>query len=479
MEEERRSIGLEDGFRFDYTHMTGEAGVSAADLERLRPAMLRAAQAVEEIVATGTSRGHLSKDGAPEPVYFARQAYLREGNPNTEESLARLEAMGDAWQNNVDAAVFIGIGGSYLGEKLMFELATHPYWNQLPGDERQGRPQIYFAGNNVDGDSLYGLVAMLELQSRALGRPLRVQLVPMSKSGTTMEPLTAFTALWEHLHQHPLEFEVDVTVVTELSESSLLYRMAEKQGWEKLEIPVGIGGRFCVLSNPGLLMGAVLGYDIRSLLAGAREMAERCLKGSLEENPALLNAALKYLAAEKLGAPIEVFMGYGDKLKILGEWYVQLLAESLGKRQRRDGKNIFYGRTPVVALGTTDMHSMTQQHQDGARDKVLQFVEVERPAAQVRVPNPFPEEPGFDRYAGRNMDTLLKAALNANEQALAGDGRLSARYILPELSPRHVGQLLMFLMFSIAYEGELADVDAYDQPGVESYKRIMKKELEG
>ena len=120
---------------------------------------------------------------------------------------------------------------------------------------------------------------------------------------------------------------------------------------------------------------------------------------------------------------------------------------------------------------------MTQQHQDGARNKVVQFLEVKKPAVTVRVKNPFADASAFALYADKDLHRLLKAALDANEAALTEDRRLNARYVLPELTPRYVGQLLMFLMFSIAYEGELADVDAFDQPGVETYKRLMKAAL--
>jgi glucose-6-phosphate isomerase len=361
---------------------------------------------------------------------------------------------------------------------VIFDLAAKPYWNQLPKKERNGYPQIYFAGNNVDGVALQGLMRQLTLQAQHVKHPLHIQLVPISKSGTTMEPLTSFAALLNYMKAHPEWFTVDVTAVTGLdAKESLLYRLAQENNWPAYSIPEGIGGRFCILSNPGLLMCAALGYDIRALLDGAREMSELCLATEGTDNPALLNASLKYLAAEKLGADIEVLMGYGDTLQCLGAWYVQLLAESLGKRLDRNGKTAFYGRTPVVAVGTTDMHSMTQQHQDGKRNKVIQFLEVAKPAETIVVNNPFPKEKAFALYAGKEMNVLLQAALKANETALTEDGRLNARYILPELAPRYVGQLLMFLMYSIAYEGELADVDAYDQPGVEAYKLIMKAEL--
>ena len=471
-------VGIREGFRFQYQNLVGEGRVTEEALQALQPAMEQAVKAVRAIRSEGFSKAHLSKDGTPEHVYFPRQAYLAEGNPNDEASVKRLEELGAAWKDSVDAAVFIGIGGSYLGDKVIFDLAAKPYWNQLPKKERNGYPQIYFAGNNVDGVALQGLMRQLTLQAQHVKHPLHIQLVPISKSGTTMEPLTSFAALLNYMKAHPEWFTIDVTAVTGLDpKESLLFRLAQENNWPAYSIPEGIGGRFCILSNPGLLMCAALGYDIRALLEGAREMSELCLATEGADNPALLNAALKYLAAEKLGADIEVLMGYGDTLQCLGAWYVQLLAESLGKRMDRNGKTAFYGRTPVVAVGTTDMHSMTQQHQDGKRNKVIQFLEVENPAETIVVDNPFPKEKAFALYAGKEMNVLLQAALKANETALTEDGRLNARYVLPELTPRYIGQLLMFLMYSIAYEGELADVDAYDQPGVEAYKRIMKAEL--
>lgn len=477
---EKYSTGVPGGFTFFFEHMLGKGRITEQDLAKLAPALAAAEESVRRIWRDGVANAHVSKEGKPEHVYFPRQAYITSENPNDEAGIARLEQLAREWRDTVDAAVFIGIGGSYLGDRVIFDLAAGPYWNQLPPEERKGCPQIYFAGNNVDGTALKGLLRNLTLQAEQSGRPLRIQLVPISKSGTTMEPLTAFATLLHYMQEHGSLFQIGVTAVTGLDpEESLLYRLALEEGWDALSIPEGIGGRFCILSNPGLLMGAALGYNIRELLDGAREMSELCLSTGGKENPALWNAALKYLAARELGADIEVLMGYGDQLQCLGAWYVQLLAESLGKRNDRNGNPVYYGRTPVVAVGTTDMHSMTQQHQDGARNKVIQFLEIETPAAGLFVPNPFPGEAAFALYAGQEMHTLLRAALTANETALTEDGRLNARYVLPRLEPRYVGQLLMFLMYSIAYEGELANVDAYDQPGVEAYKRIMKAELAG
>ncbi|MBP2667021.1 MAG: Glucose-6-phosphate isomerase, partial [Firmicutes bacterium] len=191
------------------------------------------------------------------------------------------------------------------------------------------------------------------------------------------------------------------------------------------------------------------------------------------KNPALLGAVLKYLASENHGRHLEVFMPYADYLKSVSEWYIQLLAESLGKRTDREGRPVYYGRTPIVAVGTTDMHAQTQQHQDGARDKVVQFLRIKDWGKDITVPDVFPSETSVAKFAGITLAAALEVARESNAEALAADGRFSAVFTLPKLSAFHLGELLYLLALSVAYEGELADVDAYDQPGVEAYKKIM------
>ena len=147
------------------------------------------------------------------------------------------------------------------------------------------------------------------------------------------------------------------------------------------------------------------------------------------------------------------------------------------KRKDREGNVVYYGRTPVSAVGSTDMHAQTQQHQDGKKDKVIQFVEILEREQQIVLNNPFTHISSLKKYDGLSVDHALKIALAANEEALNSDGRLNAKYILPRIDEYYLGQLLYFLMLSVAYEGELADVDAYDQPGVETYKQIMKLKM--
>ena len=475
------TLQLSDGFVFDYGMMLGEGRLSIKDLEVFHESTEKAAEAIDLLRENGYARGHYSKDGKPEPVYFMRLPYVKDGNPNNPRSLAKLHEFSNYVKQEIDAVVFLGIGGSFLGNKVLFDAFCGETWNCLSLEDRHKRPYIFFSGNNLDPLQSLNLRILLQNIASTVekkGDVFKVLLVPISKSGTTLETLTAFSYYYEKGF-HDDNVQVEVAVVTGLDEktNSPLYRLAKTHGWRYFDVYDGIGGRFSVLHDVGLVTAAAIGLDIEAILDGARAMDMACRSHNLWENPALLNASLKYLAAKKRKCDIEVFMGYGMCLKSVSEWYVQLLAESLGKRHDRDGNTVFYGRTPIAAVGSTDMHAQTQQHQDGRRNKVVQFLYVESFAKDIILGNPFPETTEFSRYYGLSMQKALKTAMNANREALDSDNRFSALYSLPVLDEFHMGQLLYFLMLSIAYEGELANVDAFDQPGVEAYKRIMKREL--
>jgi glucose-6-phosphate isomerase len=169
-------------------------------------------------------------------------------------------------------------------------------------------------------------------------------------------------------------------------------------------------------------------------------MDQACQAADPWKNPALLNAVLKYLAAANHGRNIEIFMPYADRHKAVAEWYVQLLAESLGKRADRQGREVLYGRTPVVAVGTTDMHAQTQQHQDGPRDKVVQFVRIAAWEKDPVIPDAFPAAGELAKIASLRMSQALDTALEANAEALGSDGRYSAVLHLPRLNAFHLGE---------------------------------------
>lgn len=473
-------ITMPSGLVFDFTNMFGENRLQQDEVaQAIVECGSRADAAVRSIRAEGVAKNHLSKDGTPEHVYFTRMPYVAEGNPNTEASIIKLLKYSKALRQQ-DVVVFLGVGGSYLGNKVLFDAFGGCHWN-TNSTMRQGQPRIYFSGNNLDPVDCNGLVYEVErLAARHAerGQKLKVMLVPISKSGTTLETISAFTYFFDVFQKDP-DIALDCTVVTDLTaavEQAPLLQLAQRFGWERFDIKEGIGGRFCVMTDPGLVTMAALGSDIEEFLCGAREMDRFCQQANLEENPALLNALLKYMAYRK-GREIEVFMPYSMHLKSLSEWYVQLLAESLGKRYDRNGKIVNYGRTPIVAVGTTDMHAQTQQHQDGRLNKVVQFLEIANPEEEAVIHNPFVDVPFFKKYDGLDMNKALKVALAANEAALSSDNRYNAKFTLPKLNEYYLGQMMYFLMLSVAYEGELADVDAYDQPGVEVYKRIMKAQL--
>ena len=437
-------IVMPSGIVFDFSNMVGAGRLQAQEVEQaLQQQGAAADKAVCELRRSGFAEKHLSKDGTPEHVYFPRMPYIADGNPNTEQSIIKLMRYSKHLRSK-DVVIFLGVGGSYLGNKVLFDAFGGYHWN-TSATLRQGQPCIYFSGNNldpVDCNSLLFKMRRMAGVSAQEGKKLKIMLVPISKSGTTLEPISAFTYFYDNMSH----------------------------------IKEGIGGRFCIMTDPGLVTMAALGGDIEEFLRGARDMDIYCQQAEPAENPALLNALLKFMAYER-GRDIEVFMPYSMRLKSLSEWYVQLLAESLGKRCNREGETVYYGRTPIVAVGTTDMHAQTQQHQDGRLNKVVQFLEVANPEEEAVLHNPFADVPFFDKYEGMDMAKALKAALNANEAALTGDNRYNARFTLPKLNEYYLGQLMYFLMLTIAYEGELADVDAFDQPGVEVYKKLMKAQL--
>lgn len=469
---------LPSGFVFDYRNMVGEGKITASDIDALQDKIKAAQEAIKVMRATGVIRGHLSKDGEPELVLFSQLPYIADGNLNSPASIKRLADFGEALKESTDAVISFGIGGSYLGNRVLYDVQCGAYWNSMTKEERNGYPKLYFSGNNLDPRSTEELLAEILRNARkakAHGQDeYRVKLVVISKSGSTLDTMATFMILYTAL----LEAEgisVSVTAVTDPNEAkpTLLKKLATEQGWDTFSVPDGVGGRFSIFCEVGLITAACIGFDIEAFLAGARAMDEVCQTDDLYDNPALMNAVLKYIAAETYGRDIEVFMPYADNLKSTAEWYIQLLAESLGKRLDREGNTVFYGRTPIVAVGTTDMHAQTQQHQDGKQNKVVQFLEVGSWDSDPMIPDAFPSAPKLSDISGLPISAALQSALESNAQALAGDNRLSAVFHLPKLDAYHLGELLYLLALSIAYEGELANVDAFDQPGVEGYKRIL------
>lgn len=445
-------ITLKSGFVFDVENLYGPGKVTEEDVKAMEPAYTKAHEAVMEMRKTGIMAGHLSKDGEPEAVLFPQLPYIVEGNINNPERIMAMEELARQVRNRVDAVVFFGIGGSYLGGKVLFDVQCGEFWNLKSTEARKGYPKAFFAGNNVDSHKVSGLIEFLKADSAAKSG-YTVMGVVISKSGSTIEPMSNYMVVRQAMEDAGIKFEtVAVTDPHEGEKETLLHGLARKSGWPIFYVPDGVGGRFSVFSEVGLLVGALVGFDIRQFLAGARDMDKACQNPDIWQNPALLNSVLKYISGAKYGRDLEVLMPYADSLKSLSEWYIQLLAESLGKRLDKQGNVVNYGRTPIVAVGTTDMHAQTQEHQEGPKDKVVQFVSIANWKDDVVVPHMYDEYPKLAAFSGLPLSSILEAARSSNAEALIGDGRPNANYILPELTPYHLGEVMFMLCLSIAYE---------------------------
>ena len=467
-------ITLPSGLVLDMTNLYGpDKLITEQEVADFAPVYKKAHDVMMNLRKTGTVAGHLSKDGDPEMVLFPQLPYIVDGNINSPERIFALEELGRKVRNRIDAVVFFGIGGSYLGGKVLFDVQCGEFWNLKSVKERNGYPKAFFAGNNVDSHKMTGLIQTLRAESEAK-KDYTVMAVIISKSGSTIEPMSNYMVLKKAMDDAGIAVEtVAVTDPHEGEKETLLHGLARKSGWPIFYVPDGIGGRFSVFSEVGLIVGALTGFDIRAFLAGAKEADQACKSDDITQNPALLNSVLKYLAGSKHGRDLEVLMPYADNLKSLSEWYIQLLAESLGKRLDKQGNVVNYGRTPIVAVGTTDMHAQTQEHQEGPKDKVVQFVSIANWADDLVVPHMYDEYEKLAAFSGLPLSSILEAARSSNAEALIGDGRPSANYILPELNAFNLGELMFILCWSIAYEGEYANVDAFNQPGVEVYKRFL------
>ena len=360
-----------------------------------------------------------------------------------------------------DNFVVLGIGGSALGPLAIHQALNHYYYNELPPAKRGHRPRLYVM-DNIDPVRFNELLEVLD--------PHKTLFNVISKSGNTSETMAQFLIIRDTLRRVCGDHYAEHIVVTTDKEKGNLLPIVLKEGYQRFVIPAGIGGRFSELTPVGLLAAAICGIDVDQLLEGALRMDQwiRDSKGVIS-NPAQLRAALAHLSWQQ-GKNISVFMPYADGLKTMADWYAQLWAESLGKRHDRQGRVINIGQTPVKALGVTDQHSQVQLYVEGPDDKVITFVTVDqfKSTREIPIDLELPEDIQF--LGGRTLEELLGAEQQATEYALTLAGRQHQKIKLSSLDAYNVGQLLLLLEWETAYMGELLNINAFDQPGVEEGK---------
>ncbi len=383
--------------------------------------------------------------------------------PERTEIADAIRASAEEKAGRYDDIVVLGIGGSALGTIALRTALLHPFHNQLPKERRGGIPRLHVL-DNVDPVPLSAFFdGMIDLE--------RTLFILISKSGATAETMAQYLTAVELLENclGPETVPDHLVAITD-RETGVLRPIAKKRKLESWVIPDGVGGRFSVLSPVGLLPAALAGIDIHGLLAGAGEMDLRCRGGDPTRNPAVLFAAIHYLADTRLNARISVMMPYASGLKDVADWYAQLWAESLGKAESRAGKTVHAGQTPVKALGVTDQHSQVQLYREGPYDKVTTFLRVESFARDLRIPELHPDEPKLAYLGGHTFGELLEAERKGTEIAMVDAGRMNLTISLPEISAHTIGQLFFALEMATAISGELYDIDAFNQPGVEAGK---------
>jgi glucose-6-phosphate isomerase len=357
----------------------------------------------------------------------------------------------------------IGIGGSTWGSIALHSALSHPYYNLLPKEKRGGRPR-FFLIDNCDPAETAGLIDLLDAEKTLINI--------VSKSGATPEPMANFVKYYGIMSDSVGADCAEHFIITTDEGDGVLRKVAKAEGIRCLDIPKGVGGRFSVFSPAGLFPAAVLGIDIEDSLAGARYMDERCKQSDVWQNPAYLFAVLEYLLITEKNYNISVLMPYSRKLRHIVNWYVQLWAESLGKEKTRNGETINAGSTPLKAIGAADQHSLLQLFNEGPFDKSITFIKIEHYENEVAIPRLFSGYNELEYFGGHSLEELIKTELVATQLALTRYGRPNKTIILPEINAFTVGELLYFYEIVTTVMGELYNVNAFDQPGVEEGKNI-------
>ncbi len=384
----------------------------------------------------------------------------RELPHNQAEVVDKIEAAAAAIRQKFDAFVVLGIGGSALGPIAVQQALCHSHYNELPAFMRKG-PRIYVE-DNIDPERMEALLDVIDVHDTMFN--------VVTKSGSTSETMSQLLIITDELHRALGEDISDNLIATTDREKGNLVKIAAKEGLTSFIVPDGVGGRFSELCPVGLLAAAVAGVDIRELLAGAAYMDELTQEKDCFKNPAYMLAALQ-VAAMRRGCNIHVMMPYADSLKYIADWYAQLWAESLGKRVDRSGRTVNAGQTPVKALGVTDQHSQVQLYTEGPFDKVITFLGVERFRTVTEIPQGYTDIPDVAFLCGHTQNELIAAELEATQYAVMKSGHLSDRITLPAVNAFTIGELLYLFEIATAYAGELLNIDAFDQPGVEEGKK--------
>ena len=372
------------------------------------------------------------------------------------EEFARIKKAAAKIQSDSDVLLVIGIGGSYLGARAAIEFLRHSFYNSVSKEIRK-TPEIYFVGNSISSTYIKHLIDVIG------DRDFSINMI--SKSGTTTEPAIAFRVFKEMMEKKYGKEEAAkrIYATTDRAKGSLK-GLATEEGYESFVVPDDVGGRFSVLTAVGLLPIAVSGADIDKLMEGAAEGRRLALEKEYEKNDALLYAAIRNILLRK-GKSVEILANYEPSVHYVSEWWKQLYGESEGK----DQKGIF----PASVDLTTDLHSMGQFIQDGARIMFETVINIEKSREEIIINEEPVDLDGLNYLAGKSVDFVNKSAMNGTILAHT-DGQVPNLMVtVPEVNEYYLGELFYFFEFACGVSGYLLGVNPFNQPGVESYKKNM------
>ena len=372
------------------------------------------------------------------------------------EEFARIKKAAAKIQSDSDVLLVIGIGGSYLGARAAIEFLRHSFYNSVSKEIRK-TPEIYFVGNSISSTYIKHLIDVIG------DRDFSINMI--SKSGTTTEPAIAFRVFKEMMEKKYGKEEAAkrIYATTDRAKGSLK-GLATEEGYESFVVPDDVGGRFSVLTAVGLLPIAVSGADIDKLMEGAAEGRKLALETEYEKNDALLYAAIRNILLRK-GKSVEILANYEPSVHYVSEWWKQLYGESEGK----DHKGIF----PASVDLTTDLHSMGQFIQDGARIMFETVINIEKSREEIIINEEPVDLDGLNYLAGKSVDFVNKSAMNGTILAHT-DGQVPNLMVnVPEVNEYYLGELFYFFEFACGVSGYLLGVNPFNQPGVESYKKNM------
>ena len=377
-----------------------------------------------------------------------------------EETVWYVKEFASLVENRFDNILVLGIGGSALGGLAVTEALLKPYWNLLTEEQRNGLPRIFFL-DNIDPDTMNGLLEVIDLKKTLVN--------VITKSGDTAETMSQFMVLKDLLKKEIGDNYRRNVVATTDKKMGILRQLADQEGYKTFFVPDDVGGRFSVFSAVGLLPFVLVGLDIDQIINGIKDMDLELKNTDINQNIAAQGALIQYLLDTQKGKNLSVMMPYSSRLKYVSDWYVQLLAESLGKEYNKNGERVNVGPTPIKALGATDQHSQFQLYNEGPNNKIINFIRVENFETTLEIPKIF-EYTGIGYLGGKTINDLLNAEADSTMVSLADYSRPTITISIEKIDEYNLAQLLYMLEIQTAIAGELYNINAFDQPGVEQAK---------